>query len=553
MNKMKSSLLPLTLLLFCVFQIQSQEAWLVDPLEAIYPDKGSAEKSFRYKADFPVGSPIDLHLIISEATGEQITISAHLDGSELPVQYWSRLIDIPVEQNTGLDSRTEQFINKINPHVIRRAPFQIYEVIEPLDKKKVTISNAFQAFRFSIPPSHSLAAGKHKIKIYITGDDFHQDVDFIATLYHSALPTLSKGRFFYTNWFNLNKMEMYHQVERWTDEWFQVLDLYAEMMAYGRQNCVIIPGELISFENGVFSLDADRMISFINVFKKHDFQYFESPHLMYRGDGDDWSSPELKVRLTKNGYFSPEGKKDVGEIMQLIRSFTQSHNLTNQWLQHIADEPTSVNGQCYKDVVAQVKDIYPEIQIMEATNDREVIAGAIDMWCPIINDFQENETFFRERERLGEKVLVYTCLVPGGKWLNRTMDMEKLRQVYFGWGASHYNTFGYLHWGLNQYVEDPFKQSVVHHPSPVASANNFLPAGDTHVIYPGSEGPLSSLRFEAHRIGIEDFELLYLLKEKNLKKHDRLVSKLFRSYTDYNLSIKDYRKTRRRLLKSVQQ
>ena len=35
-----------------------------------------------------------------------------------------------------------------------------------------------------------------------------------------------------------------------------------------------------------------------------------------------------------------------------------------------------------------------------------------------------------------------------GKWLNRTLDMEKIRQVYFGWGGSKYNTMGYLHWGL---------------------------------------------------------------------------------------------------------
>ena len=59
-------------------------------------------------------------------------------------------------------------------------------------------------------------------------------------------------------------------------------------------------------------------------------------------------------------------------------------------------------------------------------------------------------------------------------------------QVYFGWAGSKYNTFGYLHWGLNQYKANPFKQSVVKHPSPQASSNNFLPAGDTHVIYPGT-------------------------------------------------------------------
>ena len=93
----------------------------------------------------------------------------------------------------------------------------------------------------------------------------------------------------------------------------------------------------------------------------------------------------------------------------------------------------------------------------------------------LINDFQENEEFFREREREGDKILVYTCLIPGGPWLNRTLDMEHLRQVYFGWGAARYNTMGFLHWGLNYYVADPFTQSAVHHPAPGAAPNNFLP------------------------------------------------------------------------------
>ena len=129
--------------------------------------------------------------------------------------------------------------------------------------------------------------------------------------------------------------------------------------------------------------------------------------------------------------------------------------------------------------------------------------------------------------------------------------MEKLRQVYFGWGAAFYNTSGYLHWGLNQYHGDPFQQSVVHHPSPVAADNNFLPAGDTHIIYPGKDRPLSSIRFEAHRIGCEDFDLLQMLKKEDEKMYDKLVNTLFRSYTDYNLAVKDYRKTKRKLLKAL--
>jgi hypothetical protein len=269
---------------------------------------------------------------------------------------------------------------------------------------------------------------------------------------------------------------------------------------------------------------------------------------MYRGENDDWSDPELKVVLTKKRYYNENGNIDIEKIVSKIRDFAVNNNLTNNWLQHIADEPTSVNAKCYRDVAEQVKSIFPEIKIMEATNDRDSLVGAVDIWCPLINDFQENELFFREREKNGEQVLVYTCLIPGGKWLNRTLDMEKLRQVYFGWAAALYNTSGYLHWGLNQYYADPLKQSVVKHPSPIAGPTNYLPAGDTHVIYPGKEGPLSSIRFEAHRIGIEDYELLQLLQFKNDSLSDSFINRIFRSYIDYNLDLNEYRKVRKELL-----
>ena len=47
-----------------------------------------------------------------------------MPGGQLPLSCWSQLVDVPVEQNTGLDSRTEQFTKQHNPYVIRRAPVQ---------------------------------------------------------------------------------------------------------------------------------------------------------------------------------------------------------------------------------------------------------------------------------------------------------------------------------------------------------------------------------------------------------------------------------------------
>lgn len=551
---LNSWLLIVCLLFSVVFSSAQENVWLVDPLESVFPDLNHLEGyDLTYKADVCKGSIAEVLIVVQLPISSELTVDAQLNKKSFPLENWSQLIDVPVEQNTGLDSRTEQYQGNQNPHVIRKAPFRIYEVIAPLDDKTVKTSNPYTALRFAVPIDDSYLAGSYGFDILLKSKGRTWKAKFKVQVHSVVLPSLSDSEFFYTNWFNLQQMEEKHSVDRWSDPWFEMLGKYADLMAYGRQNSIIIPADIFSYNDGELALDQSNLQRYIQVFTDRGFKYFEAPHLMNRGPNDDWGSEELTVALTGRKFYTDNGKKDIEIQVRLIADFVQTNGLNNAWLQHISDEPTSVNASCYKDVVKTVKEIYPTIKIMEATNDRDGIAGAIDIWCPLINDFQENESFFRQREELGEQVLVYTCLIPGGKWLNRTLDMEKLRQVYFGWGAMKYKTSGYLHWGLNQfkYLDDPFEQSVVHHPAPGAAPNNFLPAGDTHIIYPGSDGPLSSMRFEAHRLGCEDYELLYLLTLRNARKEQKLVSTLFNSYTDYTTSIKAYRKTKRSLLKEL--
>ena len=525
------------------------DSGIISTLEAAYPDKNNIKLKKTFSYNIPQNSDFEALILIKSKTNKKFTFN--LISKTLKNINSSIIKPVPVEENTGIDSRTEQFLGQINPDVIRRAPFEVFEIIQPLTKNEIETISHFSLLRISVKSIDFKSTGNFKLNLVLNDGFKTEQLKFKIKVHDASIPKLEKSKFFYTNWFNLSKMEEMHNLIRWNEEWFIMLDKYAKLMAEGRQNCIIIPHELISLKSNKISLDEEKMISFINVFKKYGFKYFESPHLLNRGANDDWGSPELKTKLRKKGYYSEEGKKEIDTIIRKIKSFTKKYNLENQWLQHIADEPTDINAQCYKDVSKQIKLIYPEVTIMEATNAKESLSGSIDLWCPLINDFQENQDFFEEREKKGEKILIYTCLVPGGKWLNRTLDMERIRQVYFGWAGSKYNTFGYLHWGLNQYKANPFKQSVVKHPSPQASSNNFLPAGDTHVIYPGADGPLSSLRFEAHRQGIEDYELLEKLKLKNPNKHARLIKKLFLNYTNYSLSIRKYERIRKKLLKSI--
>ena len=526
------------------------EAGLLNTLEAVYPDSNNVKLKNTFTTNIAKNTAAEVHILVKSEIGNLISFSTQ--SKNISNVNLSVIEPVPVEQNTGIDSRTEQFLGVLNPHVIRRAPFDVFEIIYPLEERRIKTKYRYSLIRLTIDPENFKSNKDYVINISISDKLKNlKKLKFKIKVHPVLIPDLIDSNFFYTNWFNMQKMEEKHDLKRWSKKWYKMLDKYAQIMAKGRQNCIIIPKELISLKNNKIILDEKKMISFIEIFKKHGFTYFESPHLLGRGENDNWGNPELITSLRKKGYYSSEGKKEIDTIIHKIKKFTLKYNLKNQWLQHISDEPTDVSAKCYQDAAKQIKSIYPEIKIMEATNAMESLSGSIDLWCPLINDFQENEEFFRNREKEGEKILIYTCLVPGGKWLNRTLDMERIRQVYFGWAGSKYNTFGYLHWGLNQYKANPFTQSVVKHPSPAASSNNYLPAGDTHIIYPGENGPLSSIRFESHRLGIEDYEILEILKSINPSKHSRFIQKLFINYTNYSLSLNKYMRIKRRVLKSI--
>ena len=224
--------------------------------------------------------------------------------------------------------------------------------------------------------------------------------------------------------------------------------------------------------------------------------------MAYRHQGD-WNSSRLDIGLTGADVLGEQGRADLERILTEVKAVLKQLALppTVQYLQHLTDEPTENNAASYHALAAEVRRLLPQVKIFEATMSLTLV-GAVDHWCPQVQEFQRHLDFFEARTQAGDRVWVYTCLAPGGPWLNRLLDQERLRPVYLGWSLEKYDLAGFLHWGLNHYRPnvDPFEQSVVPHGK---GAPNFLPAGDSHVVYPGTDGPWSGQTFRgpANRYG----------------------------------------------------
>jgi hypothetical protein len=290
-------------------------------------------------------------------------------------------------------------------------------------------------------------------------------------------------------------------------------------------------------------LDAKRLRRLVGTFSAAGMHFIEGGHVARR-TGGVWGAETFELPLTGRQATSPPGNIDLASICRQLLTEIDRNGWRSRWIQHVADEPRGDNGRDYRILVGMVRKYMPHLPIMDATMDVG-LAGSVDIWCPQGQEHWKHRRFFDAYRALGDQVWFYTCCVPGGPCLNRLLDMELLRPVLLGWYAALCDLDGFLHWGLN-HGRDPFNHSIVQ-----AGADKFYPAGDSHVVYPGDGGPWSSLRLEAQREGLEDFELLKALRSRNAKAAGTMVRKVIRGFSNYTRNVATFRAVRRALLKRV--
>lgn len=319
---------------------------------------------------------------------------------------------------------------------------------------------------------------------------------------------------------------------------------YARLMRHARQNMFLLPLHSVAKRTARgIQLDRARLRRLVRVFTAAGLHYIEGGHFGGR-TGGKWRSPTFSVNLGGPVVSTPEGDLDVAFIGRQLFDEIKRNRWQKRWVQHAADEPIDLNAADYRTLVGMIRKYMPGIPVLDATESLS-LAGSVDYWCPQCHQYQRNRADFEARRAVGDRIWFYTCCFPGGKWLNRLLDMELLRPALFGWAAALFGLDGFLHWGFNYYgrKQDPFKQSVVPH-----GGGNFLPAGDTHIAYPGKGGPWSSLRLEAQREGFEDYELLKRLKARRPAQAKRIIRKALRGFGDYTKDAKVFRSARRALL-----
>ena len=519
---------------------------LRDSLEFFFPDSTVGRRPCRSMTlDVARGGTIAVHLLLNDLDeGSAVRVClADSHGVRVRDARWFRLIDVPVEANTGPVGFAEKE-GEHNPHVIRRAPFRVYDAMAPMPPAaRASGSTMGIRLHLVVPPRARPDRRAYTVRVQHRGDESR--LSLVANVHKAVIPPIGRESWPYTNWFNIGAMATRHGRGPWSEGHWRMIGKYAALMAHGRQNTFRIPWEtVVQVTRGVPRLDVPRLRRIVKTFTRAGLYYIEGGHAASRSGGE-WGASTFDIRLCKGlPATSAKGNAFLARLLPQFMAEIDRNGWRDRWLQHVADEPAGKNAADYRILSGMIRKYMPGVPILDATMSTD-LAGAVDIWCPQCQEYQRQRDQCEAQRALGDKMWFYVCCFPGGPWLNRCLDQELLRPLLFGWAAARYDLDGFLHYGLNHYLspDHPYEKTLVK-----AGKDNFLPPGDGHVVYPGPNEPWSGLRFEAQREGTEDLELLRVLKERNPRRAEALVRKVIRRFDDYTKDVRVLRRARRELL-----
>ena len=231
----------------------------------------------------------------------------------------------------------------------------------------------------------------------------------------------------------------------------------------------------------------------------------------------------------------------------------KKYGLTQIASYYVVDEPadTEANEKLIKDLAAGISGFAPDIKNIVTTNNSKY-DGYISCWCPLWNMI--DKSFVAGKQALGEHVWWYGCAVPAAPYPTYHLNDNLLSPRIVHWMQKDYGVEGKLYWATTLF--DYYKGGGNYVARDVWTnpyTSEGLP-GDGYLCYPGKEGDgivgrnmlVPTLRLEAIRDGMEDYEYLTLAEAKTRKFIERYsidadakellstyTQALFRSVGDY--------------------
>ncbi|MBM4079728.1 MAG: DUF4091 domain-containing protein, partial [Planctomycetes bacterium] len=402
-----------------------------------------------------------------------------------------------------------------------------------------------------IAAQRDVKPGLYRGRGYVDCDSGRRAFDMTVRVAPVDLPEMPHLKFVY--WFSWADPCKQFGVEQFSEDGWRVLARLGELMRTHHQNVVVVPYSLVRTwrkSDGALAHDFRDFDRFVRTFQAQGVgRLFCLSHVGSRTTGE-WECPTMSShRHTVRRLDTGETEQmDVIDLLPALEQHVAQLGLLDRFCVHVADEPTKKNVESYRELSARVKQAAPRLARIDAIHVSD-LQGSLEIWVPQLNYFEQWLDQYRAAKQQGAEMWFYVAWVPQGRYPNRMIDSHVIKSRVLHWLNALYDTTGYLHWALNYWR------------IPLTSLES---PGDQYICWPSRRFIAnSSLRYEAEREGLEDCELMFMLRyalekrgvarEEAQRQVEGIARKAVRSFQDYTRSWRELEDVRLELLRQAAQ
>ena len=508
---------------------------VVSPAEFTYPDIREYSSSAQTIDTFAArGGYASFQLLLDGRTSADVSVSfGELPAGCTPEIY--TLFPVQVERNHGIEEAQRR------PHYPERvAPFLIYDCLRTFDGT-LEVTDGMGGLYVAIKVEKDAAPGVYSTVMTVDG----AEIPLTLTVYGAVIPEETLKMI---HGFSSRPLTQFHGAEYGSAEYFALEEKYLAVLRRMHQNMMYTGGiRAVSAGENKWEFDFSAFVAQVKRYEKAGMRYFNAPSVGWR---QSWNGSTILL----NGSIpamSYEGYCYLTQYLPALRDVLKENGWLDRFVMGVADEPNDKNCTEFRALCGLIRKITPEIRLIDAMSYGN-LHGALDVWVPLNAEYDKHRAELESLRAAGDEIWHYVCCVPREYgYINRLMDYPLLSTRYLHWGNYAFNLTGYLHWASNSYQpgQDPFVQNCPEHHN--TDSVCYLPAGDTHLLYPGKGEPWISIRLENQRESAEEYELLRVLAEKDKAKADEICAKVFRSFKDVEYDVKKFTQAKRELLEAL--
>lgn len=487
--------------------------WMADSLRRFFP-ASPAKQCDTLALDAARGERVSFQVVCrTDARAETVTATATADGTVdvrirrvgyVPMPHFNT--DVPQDELDGAEFLPGFVPDPLLPETtVQAGPFETH------------------AFWISLHIPSETTPGTYAIAVTLTAGEEATTCTATLRVHPIELPT--RRDFPVTHWFYADALLDWYGLSGITDEAFwTILEAYfANLTAHG-QDMVYVPvftppldgvkrpTQLLNVrrEGDRYHFDWSLVRRWIQTAQAQGVSRFEWTHLftqwgvkhalrIYEGHGENGSS----LWPPETGATSPTYRNFLGQFLPELERFLHEERVMERSVFHLSDEPHGDECRAnYRAARELLRELAPWMPVMDALSDIEFAReGLIETPIPIIDEFMN---FVQE----GFPAWAYFCCAPRGRYLNRFLDTPLAKIRMSGWVFYRTGARGFLHWGYNYWYKCGTQQLIDPFMVTDALAWPGWSYGDPFVVYPGTDGPIDSLRWEVFAESLQDYALL---------------------------------------------